>query len=514
MFKWLGGGGGKSDHPLADAKRAKEIADEISAAEPVKALAEATEWLESINQAADFKIESRVNAIELVDMAARKLQQKVLDDYFTVGVDNKFQENRIHAAATKYWKTLGDAYMQCVAQIETAKSISSELKPRVPVVVARGLRALTQHLKWVQFRYGKIEADCWKNISTLLKHAEAGGIVEHRIELYPGMAPATSVRNEFLRVMMLWAASPGSLSPLKQDVVEWVAGHFADKFLLPPRPEAEFIYYFDLGKSSPPQRWTRQTPVNPAARYFDAGEALLAVKSLADSTAAVGALPSGVDLGPSRNMDIVVEVLRHLVTNWARALPVRASEWRDTAMQLSVVHSFEVVVGAIAPELGDGLDFTEALAHETWVAENVSQGGYGAVVPAGKDDWVKVGVLIGVKNEKETTWSVGLIRRVKSDDYKQRRVGIQLVSRIALPIQLRSSGAGGRPHRAILLNAEPSASGSMHVLVPHNAFTLRDNIVGMYGKDNERRCTLKPAGVLETGPDFIWARFIAEFNLG
>jgi len=513
VFKWLGGGG-KVDHPLADAKRAKEIVDEISSAEPVKALGDAVDWLESVNQAADFKIELRIDAIEILDVAARKHQQRLLDDYFTAGTESKFQENRLYLAATKYWKTLGDACLQCVAQIESAKSIPSVLKPRVPVVAARGMRALTQQVKWVQFRYGKIEHDIWKSISVLYKFAETGGIVEHRVALYPGEQFVTSVRGEFLRVMMLWAAAPGSLSPVKQDVVEWVAGYFADKFLLQTRPEAEYVYFFDLDKAHLPQRWTRQTPVNPSARYFDAGDARQAVKNLADTTAAVGALPSAVDFGPNKNLDITVEVLRHLVTNWSRELPSRASEWRDTAMTLSIVHDFEVVVGAIAPELGDGLDFTDALAHETWIAENVSQGGYGAVVPAGKDDWVQVGVLLGIKTEKEKTWSVGLIRRVKSDDYKQRRVGIQLISRTALPIQVRSSGAGGRPHRAILLNAEPSASGSMHVLVPQNAFTLRDNIIGMYGKDNERRCTLKPAGVLETGPDFIWARFIADFNLG
>jgi hypothetical protein len=513
VFKWLGGGE-KVDHPLADAKRAREIVDEISAAAPAKALGDAVDWLESVAQTAEFKIEARIDAIEIIELAARKHQQRLLDIYFAVGSENKFQENRLYAAATKYWKTLGDAHVQCVAEIDSAKSIGAPLKPRIPLVVARGLRALTQQLKWVQFRYGKIDAGMWKNISALYNYAEASSIVEHRMELYPGVKPATSVRNEFLRAMMLWTASPGSLSPVKQDVVEWVAGYFADKFFLQLRPEAEYVYFFDLDKTHAPQRWTSQTSATPGARYFDAGDARNLLKNMMDSTTAVGALPSEVDLGPNRNIDITIEVLRHLLSNWSCELPVRASEWRNTAMTLTVVHGFEVVVGAIAPELGDGLDFTEALAHETWVAENVSQGGYGAVVPAGKDDWVQVGVLVGIKSEKEKNWSVGLIRRVKSDDYGQRRVGIQLVSRTALSIQLRSSGAGGRVRPAILLNAEPSASGSMHVLVPHNAFTLRDNIIGMYGADNERRCTLEPAGVLETGSDFIWARFIAEFNLG
>lgn len=513
MFKWLGGGD-KADHPLADEKRAKEIADDLAASESVKALDDAVDWLESINQAADFRIEDRIHAIEVIDLAVRKHLQRVRDDYLKLGAENRFQENRLHAASTRYWSLLATAYLQCVAHIESAKSIPSTLKPRVPVVAVRAMRALAQQLKWVLFRYGKVSAEAWKHIGFLLAYAENSGIAEHRIAIYPGVQPPTSVRSEFLHAMMLWAASPGSLSPLKQDVAESVAAHFADKFILQTQPEAEYVYFFDLQKPHAPQRWTRQTQAGPGARYFGSGEACALVKKLLDTAAATGALPSGVDLGPNRNIDITVEVLRHLQTNWSRQLPVRASEWRDTAMQINIIHGYDVVVGAIAPELGDGLDFTEALAHETWIAENVSQGGYGAVVPAGKEEWVQVGELIGVRTEKEKSWSVGLIRRVKSDDYGQRRAGIQLISRTALPIQLKASGGTGRVRPAILLNAEPSASGSMHVLVPQNAFTLRDTIVGMYGKDNERRCTLRPAGVLETGADFIWARFIAEFNLG
>jgi hypothetical protein len=50
--------------------------------------------------------------------------------------------------------------------------------------------------------------------------------------------------------------------------------------------------------------------MNPSARYFDAGDARQAVKNLADTTAAVGALPAAVDFGPNKNLDITVEVLR------------------------------------------------------------------------------------------------------------------------------------------------------------------------------------------------------------
>ena len=50
------------------------------------------------------------------------------------------------------------------------------------------------------------------------------------------------------------------------------------------------------------------------------------------------------------------------------------------------------------------LDFQAKNAGESWIVENISEGGFGAIVPQVKGDWIKVGSLLGVQSETAQYW--------------------------------------------------------------------------------------------------------------
>ena len=70
-------------------------------------------------------------------------------------------------------------------------------------------------------------------------------------------------------------------------------------------------------------------------------------------------------------------------------------------MRLHVVHGYQNVLGAIEPGIGEGLDFSDTLSYDSWVAEDVSAGGYGVIVPAGKGEWLRVGVILALRGEMD-----------------------------------------------------------------------------------------------------------------
>jgi hypothetical protein len=112
----------------------------------------------------------------------------------------------------------------------------------------------------------------------------------------------------------------------------------------------------------------------------------------------------------------------------------------------------------------------------------VSDGGYGAIIPAVKSDWIKVGTLIGVQAEGSTYWGVGMIRRISRDEHQQRRVGVQLLSRTAIPIKLArastvaSFNAGREPGPGILLSTAPDSHGEVGVVMREGIFNARDSL--------------------------------------
>lgn len=506
MLSWLKGD--KVDHPLADAKQAKKVIDAFPANDPWQTLEDANYWLESINETAAFKLEQRFELIDQLDVATRKAQETLLNTYNVLSEQDKVQERRIWKTVTDFWRVIAAGYLACVVQAQEGKGAPSAMKQQLPVIAARGLRALRHQMKWVLMRYAMVRPEIWSEIGRCVAFAEAGEFSDKPVDMYPA-AGSSSIGYEFLRVMMLWASSPSGLSPAEQDVAERIIVYLTVKFRFGLKQWDDCDYCFDLDGQRPPLRLAPEMPVSPETRFFDAKEARQAAKAMLSQVAATGILPAGVELGAGVEAVRVAKVLKHMLFNWAKEMPPRASPRRKTAIMLHVVHGFQSVQGAVAPELSEGLDFSDALAYDTWVAEDVSAGGYGIIVPAGKGEWLKVGVLVGVRSETESLWSVGIVRRVKSDEHRQYRIGIQLLSRSAMLVYLRTLVAmerSGKRQTAILLSSQPSPNGSLHVIARKELLDGHDALEAMFGNPPST-IMLEPQGVVETGDDFDWLRY-------
>lgn len=514
MLSWLKGGE-KVDHPMADVKKAREIVDAFPFKDPWKTLEDANYWLGSLNETEAYKLERRFELIELLDTATRKSQDALLGTYVKLPDTDRMQEKRIWKTMMDFCRLLGDAYLMCVNQARDSKNVSNNFKPQVLVIAARATRALRQQMKWVLMRYGVVRPALWEEFSRCTLLAEAAGGSDKLIELYPsasgvsGTGESSSQCFELLRAMMLWAASPGGLSPAEQDVADRLVARLTPKFRYDSKPWDGCDYCFDLAEARPPLRLMRSTPLSAATRYFDVNEARQALQAMHALVSSTGHVPSGVELGPAADGATVARVLKHLGLNWAKEMPARAFERRRTALSLDVVHGYQNVLGLIEPAAGEGLDFSAAPAHESWVAEDASAGGYGLVVPGGKGEWLRVGLLVALRSEMNQSWNLGVIRRVKGDEHKQYRVGIQLISKVPVPVLLRSLAGvdqGSKRQNAILLSVRPAPNGSLHILARRDLLTGRESIETIYGLP-AATVVLEPGGAVESGYDFDWLRY-------
>jgi len=140
----------------------------------------------------------------------------------------------------------------------------------------------------------------------------------------------------------------------------------------------------------------------------------------------------------------------------------------------------------------------------------VSDGGYGAVIPTVKSDWIRVGTLVGLQSEASKYWGVGLIRRMVRDEQQQRHVGIQVLTRTAIPVKISLSqtlsftDADRETERAILLSTGPDSKGEVGAVMRRGLFNGRDSL-DMTVRDKSFQLT--PVGLVEGGEDFDWAKF-------
>ena len=102
------------------------------------------------------------------------------------------------------------------------------------------------------------------------------------------------------------------------------------------------------------------------------------------------------------------------------------------------------------------------------------------------------------------------MRRQARDEYQQRRVGIQLISKAVIPVTLSPAGnvssfnatRGGEP--AVLLSTAPDKNGDIALLLKEGSYTQHQALeMNVRGK----QYYLMPRKLVEGGDDFDWAKF-------
>ena len=501
MLKWLGGSGGTGDGTDAklDVAAAKSFIASLPPEDPVRAAQDVALWLEGLNTEAATPVALRYEIADLVDGALKRHGQRLLDQYLALKPQAKFQEGLIWRSVMGAWKSLGDAYVSCADQFAVEKSAVNRKK--LVQALARAMRAQMLQIKWILLRYGYVGETCWKVIGHLHAQAEAAGCLEEVIEIYPGVHGQGTIRQELLRTLILAVSSTGGLSPLKQHVAERAIAHFSRDFVSSGTMAEDCNFVFDLNGSAPPARVYAEVPRNAKLFFFGASKALGAVQSVIDKLNDTGMLPADIGLqgtAPER----VADALLHLAFNWEKELPERDYERRKVAMTLQVTQGFDgVQAGANAP------------VQETWVIENASDEGYGAIVPERRGDWLQVGVLVGMRPEEDgASWGAAIVRRVESDARGQRRAGLQVICRTALAgtmCTMRAAGGRGTPQAVTLLDLQPSKSGYMQVLVRPESFTLREEMELTRTMDGAV-FVMDASGIVESGPDFDRVRFLTK----
>jgi hypothetical protein len=200
---------------------------------------------------------------------------------------------------------------------------------------------------------------------------------------------------------------------------------------------------------------------------------------------------------------VVLEVLDHLALCWSSQPPERKAPRHRVKSRVTITYGFDGVLAALDPG-GEALFDPEKI--ESWIVENVSAGGFGALVPQLRGDWLKIGRLLGLQPEGGSNWIIGVVRRFQRDASQQGAVGNQTLGRAAQParVKLVSGQIGPSPdaETAILLNPIGSAA-ETQILLRSDVLLPGQNLQ----LEQERKTyLLLPTGGMERGDDYDLVR--------
>jgi hypothetical protein len=467
MIKLFGSGG--PDHPMADAKEAKRLLDELPAQDPVKALEELGDWLESVSLAEGFRPDRRIPLLLQLDDAAQARVKRIVHDYLAPARLSRVQENRLWTVAHGYWRQAGLALARGVDLFVQGAKGTDGAKSLLPQLLARCLRALSQQIKWMHLRYGPYDQAVWGVFNRVYGYAEARNLA------LAGAQGETTPRLEYVRGLMFSASSPEGLLPAEIELAERLIAQYSPHFALAPAA---------------------------GLRCFGAGAALGEVKALADRIRATAAVPPSLDLGVPADADEVLEVLEHLAMYWSPQAPERKHQRHSVKSRLSVTNGLKGVIDTLGESSSLAFDGSNA---ESWIVENVSAGGFGAIVSQVKGDWLRVGALVAMQPEGGNNWVVGLVRRVNKTAGQQARVGIQTLSRSPAVSQFAISGSrAATGERGVLLKGNDPASAEVQIALRPGVFAPGQNLEATRAG---RQHIYMPTGFGERGEDYEIGRF-------
>jgi hypothetical protein len=465
---------------MANPKEARRILDALPAQE-LKALDELAHWHESVSTAA-FKPAERLQLTGALDEAAQARVRKLSRDYFAAARPSRYQENLLWTQLHEYWRQSGLAWARAVdaaLQANDAKGFAT--------AAVRALRALAQQIKWQHLRYGPIDGSVWGIINNICAAAEARGVAE--------------ARGEFLKAAMFSASSPDGLLPAEIEIAEKLIGDVAADFVLAPAAAPELLYWTDLARPLAPARVVRPPQAAAGLRFIGPGGAVAKLRMLVQRIESTGQLPSASSVAGAEP-ETVLEVARHLAMYWAPEPPARQHPRHAVKSRLAIAHGFDGVAEALGGA-GGSLDF-DAKATESWIVDNVSAGGIGAVVPQIKGDWLRVGTLLAMQPDGGANWVVGVVRRVSRSSAQEARVGIQTLSRAPALAKFSMRGLG--EHVGVLLPSPVLGSGETSIALKAGIYARGQNLET---EVQGRQHVFMPQGTPEAGEDYELIRFRA-----
>ena len=492
VLNWLGGG--KPDHPMADEKGAKEVLKSLPQNDAARAIADVRHWVESVIVTEGFKPERRAELVLLLDEAVQAYQRKLARDYLSNPQLSKFQEVQLRRTLSGLWTDLATAYAACLEQIAADSGSAGRMKVQLPLLCVRAVRALAEQLKWHYMHYEPGEATVWETLGKVYRYAETKKIHRETVQLYPHVPLNSSAEREFMKALMLAASSPPCLKPLEIELAERIVAHCSASFLISDVHQPQETYnWIDLSGSVPPKRLTTTPPSSPGLRYFAAGAANAQLDTMIRVLES-GAVPADLNLGGTYEPAKVLGVLRHLKINWAATPPVRKFDRYEVKHRLTVVNGLK----GILTRLQGGAAQSPA---ETWMTENISSGGIGAIVSNSQDHWLGIGKLVGLSVEGGSGGcSVGLVRRCNRLPEQQTSVGIRTFAKAAFAVTLR----GSEEKDALLLSDGHELNDEVLICVHEGAFDKRVNpAMAFEGRDY----LLIPVELSETGDDFEIGRY-------
>ena len=448
----------KPNHPMTSVAEARKLLADLPQ-DPKMALPDLVNWLTSITETPEFRVDVRAQVLGVVDETAQPVERAVRALYLAHPDVRGAQAREHWQLIYDFWSQLASGYGLCRREFQGGAKGAGAAMDRLALIGAREMRALAQRMKLLLMRYQSLDEPLWAALHECYAFAEARRHVADTFKAYPTDPIETSVRTECVKALMLEMADAATFSAPKIELAFRIIYRFAPLFALGTERTAGTTFVADLSAPKPPRPMSVDDRPGPTLRFFGIGEAKPKLDEMITQNEQ-GLLAEEQRFGEEFSSGEKITVLKQLLQQWGPNPPQRARTRVKISGELSIVHSYRAVchhivnieassMGELAENMevkarqkaGLGLAADEAMEPpELWMQQDASDLGVGALIPPAVGKWVAVGCLCAIKPAGESRWWAGVLRRLNADEKGRLGAGIEVFAKKPAAVWLRVLG--------------------------------------------------------------------------
>lgn len=482
--------GRKSDHPMSDIKSAQALLADLPRTDAIKSVMELTDWMESVLEPDVFRLADQFAVLSLLDETAQLYARKLACEYFSLPDLHTFHGNRLCLLLGKLARQTADAY---VAMFERyCNGDGAAIKPQLPLLVARAVRAMREQLKFAAVHYQPHDNNVWRNFSQLYRHAEQQRYLDMPLNLYPAQCDPVSVQLESAQLLAWFACGINSLSPRTLHLTERIIASYGTCVEITPILGKKALFSFDLAYPLDPARVDLEATLHPLMRYIGMADMQVRLEALVKSLDK-NSIPAELNLAGVFAVEWVMDAAQHLLS-YLVAPPLRLSKRRELKTSLDVVCGYDNLCCVHA-----GLE----LMH--WELENASSCGFCAAFSGRGADRVHIGSVLGLPAAGGSRMGAAVVRHMSRDVAGRLHVGAEMLANAVSGVTLVPGSGSGFTQSALWLHARSGAdSGAISLLMPADTFSMQRSYKTHF---DDRNYLLIPGSLQEKGPDYDLASF-------
>jgi len=441
---------GAPEHPLATLADAEKMIAGLSPSDPAAALGELTAWTKSTNESDAFPPERRTRILFLLDDAARRLWRELSFAYLAPGkrpLTKDGDANILRAmfdSASEFTNGFGIAIDAAGEEspVWTEKNVSR--------IFVRNMRWLARRLALAHMLHLGVAGALWERMHRLYGLAERRKVARSPIDVFEGNRHPSSVRQEYVRALLLELALPEGMTGRQIELAYRVTGRVAQHVKLEDKATSSTPFGFiPAGDSRPMPAARLSAQAVPAPLFIDTALALPKLRAGLERD--MGRDPADVDTLYSGEFTLGERfaMMNRLLEHWGMDPPRRRAKRVSLASPARIIHGFDKVAevlpapahatpdGKRRPDLQLKLDDTSLTLKRANLRAaarigparviDASTGGLGLALRRSDAKWAAHDVLVAVLIEPGKDWVVGVVRRIFSID-DEVRLGVQVLT--------------------------------------------------------------------------------------